>query len=147
MTPSVKDIRLHMLVKYIIKEYDVNKEGNEARDPVTNEIIRTVRYEFTVDNLRKYLYPWYYFRYWFFKPTIYETNYFCRVLSDDNILVPDHNIYGQYLLGSYNLENAREAYFGKKYLDNKAWVIAIYVSTILNAFAAIALVVLTFFAD
>lgn len=146
MPTEIKDIRLHTLVKYIIREYKKDKDGTPLVDKVTNQHTYTGRYEFSADNLRKHLYPWYCFSHWLIKPSIYETNYFCRILSNDKILNPGAN-YGQWLVQPYNLENAREAYFSKMYLDKKAWVVAIYISTILNAFAAIALVVLTFLSD
>jgi hypothetical protein len=146
MTSETKDVRLHCLVKYIIKEYKEDRDGKPLVDKLTNQPIYSVRYEFAADNLRKHLYPWYYVKYWFIKPSLYETNYFCKILGNDGILKPGET-YGQWQVQPHNLENAREAYFSEIYLDKKAWVLAIYISTILNAIAAIALVLLTYLSD
>jgi hypothetical protein len=144
MLEQIKDDRLHRLLKFIIREYSRGRDGTLHTND-KGEAIRKVRNEFTIRDLTNSL-----LRFWIFVPRTYETEYLCKILERHFMIYestePNSSVRtGLWITNSDSLQRCREAYYSRHFKEDNAWLLAIYISTIANALASLALVLLTYF--
>jgi hypothetical protein len=137
MKKKKRDNRIHRLLGYFLDENEKKPlDGHLDYKPMIPYIkprYKRLLYFLRILNIRD--------------NDLYEVRLLCYKLFGDEIITIQPDEFGVDIDGSTDLASIRDAYFANEYRERNAGIIAIYVSTILNALAATALTVLTYLSD